>query len=58
MLNYMYPQLNLSLILICLILHNEAVHSSLSAQSSEQYNSSVLSQLLKFKSFVGFQLFY
>ena len=42
MLNYMHSQLNLSLISICLILHNEAVHSSVSAHSS-----TVLSQLLK-----------
>ena len=48
--------MNLSLISICLILHNEAVYSSLSAHNSEQYNITVLSQL--FNSFVGFKLVY
>ena len=45
--------LNLCLMSISLILHNEAGHSSLSP-----HNSTVLSELLKFNSFVCSKLAY
>ena len=51
--------LDLTLILICLILHSEAAyiaHFQLTEVSSTTVQS--VSQLLKFNSFVGFQLAY